>query len=65
MRVGGRKPGRESVLPLSTTTLSVWTPQCGPCAADPQPRPILGPTICYNGPRCSCRRRSDFAKIFV
>jgi hypothetical protein len=51
MRVGGRKLGRESVLPLSTTTVSVWTPQCESSATDSQSRPILGPTICYNGPR--------------
>ena len=45
---GCRKPGRESVLPPSITTVSVWTPQCEPCVASPQARPILGPTICYN-----------------
>ena len=48
MRVGGRKPDRESVPLPSTATLSDWTPQCEPCVASPQARPILGPTICYN-----------------
>lgn len=51
MRVGGRKPGRVSVSLPSTSTLSAWTPQCQPCAASPQSRPIFAPTICYNGSR--------------
>ena len=51
MRVGGRKLGRELVSLPSTAMMSVWTPQCEPSATDSQSRPILGPTICYNGPR--------------
>jgi hypothetical protein len=39
MRVVGRRPGRETVSLPSTATLSVWTPQCEPCAASPQPCP--------------------------
>ena len=65
MRVGGRKLGRELVSLPSTAMMSVWTPQCEPSATDSQSRPILGPTICYNGPRSSRRRQSDFAKIFI